>query len=186
MVEDERQTGDPGRCLSRGGQLARRDDEVVSEPRLRDGGQSAPYVGAEQPLGVGLLLDLVADADETVSARPLAQGGERVGDARRGEVDPADDSRDQVAAGREGQQLGRLLGDADGLYEDGAGHARRPRLRREVVHREAAGQWGEVVAGDPGLRSHRQVPDVVMGVDDLPGRHSRHTTGSPASAPAEE
>ena len=97
----------------------RLDHEVVDESGGGDGGEAALYVGAQQPAGVGLALDLVADADQPVPAGEFAQAREGVGDIGRGEVGPADDARDEVAAVGEGEEFGGLLGDGDRLDEHG-------------------------------------------------------------------
>ena len=52
----------------------------------------AADVGASEPVGIGLVVDLVADPDEPVAAGPGPELGERVADARVGQVDPADDA----------------------------------------------------------------------------------------------
>ena len=58
-------------------------------PTARD---PAPDVVAQQPVGVGLVVDLVADPDEPVAARAGAERGDRVADGGVGEVHPADDA----------------------------------------------------------------------------------------------
>jgi hypothetical protein len=185
VVEDE---GEAGQLLvgpGAGGQLVREHDQVVDEPGVGDGGQSAADVRAQQPLGVGFALDLVADALEVPAAGEGAQAGAFVGDVGPGEVGPADDAPDQVVPGGQGQELRGLLGHGDGLHEDRAAHPGTPRLGFEVLHREVASQRGEFGSGDPVLVADGQVPHVVVGVDH--GHDgSSHTTGRPASAPPSE
>lgn len=162
------------------------DDEVVCESGVGDGAKAAAYVGAQQPVGVGFVLDLMADAHQAVATREFAQCRDGVGDVRGGEVGPAEDAADQVAVVSQGQEFRGLLGDTDGLDEDRADHVGRLRLGGEVGGGEGAGEGCEVLAGDPWLGADRQVPEVVVGVDDPAAGHSCHTTGSPAEQPSSE
>lgn len=166
VVEHEGQLGQQRGGLDGGGQLAGLDDEVVDESGGGDGAQSAQDVGAQQPAGVGFALDLVADADEPVAAGESAQCGQGVGDVGCGQVAPADDARDEVAVMGEGQELGGLVGDGDGLDEDGGTHPGGARLGLQVGEGEVPPERGEFVAGDPVLVAYRQVPHMVVGVDD--------------------
>ncbi|MDQ0963435.1 hypothetical protein QFZ66_007313 [Streptomyces sp. B4I13] len=66
------------------------------------------------------------------------------------------------------------------------------RLVRDYEHRPASAEsrvyWAR--AGDPVLVAYRELPHMMVGVDDArPGMrhgHSCHTTGSEASAPSAE
>nr|BBJ55633.1 hypothetical protein SAVMC3_82620 [Streptomyces avermitilis] len=161
----------------------RQDHQVVDEPRPGHGGEPSADVGAQQPVGVGLALDLVADAPQIRAAGELREARQLVGHVRPGQVGPADHSPDQLTLRREGEELRRLLGDGDRLHEHGPVDPGRPCLRFEVRDSEVPPQGLEFRAGDPVLVADGQVPDVVVGVD----RHgSSHTTGRPASAPAPE
>ena len=166
VVEDEGEFGQGGGRLDAGGSWCGQDDQVVDQAGVGDGGQTAAYVRAQQPLRVGLALDLVADALEVLAAGEFAQPGELVGDVRAGEVGPADDSRDQVVLGGEGQELRGLLGHGDRLDEDGAVDSGRAGLGGEVRHGEVAPER-RCRSGDPVLVPDGQVPDVVVGVDTV-------------------
>ena len=92
--------------LERRRQLARPDQQVVREARARRRRGARDDVGAQEPLGVRLVVDLVADADEAVAARARAEGGERrSATAGLGEVDPADHARDERRRPRRSQEL---------------------------------------------------------------------------------
>ena len=58
-------------------QLARPDQQVVDETGATDGPDPAPDVVAQQPIRIGLVVDLVADPDQAVAAGTLAELGER-------------------------------------------------------------------------------------------------------------
>ncbi len=154
MVEDERASGSARTVSIAAGRCARERQEVVDEPFARDRRQAGAHVGPAQPARVGLGLHQVADADEARAPQlrqPLADVG-------GGQVDPADDARDQRVVERE--QLRRLLGDGDGLDHDGRVDARDG---GEVVEREGA---TNAVVGDPRLIPHREIPQMMMRVDD--------------------
>ena len=140
-------------------------EQVVDEARVGDGAQAVADVGAAEPSGVGLALHLVADTDEPLAAPRLAQGGQRVGHVLGREVDPAHDAGDQLVVGREDEQLGRLLGNGDRLDEHGGVDADRTRDVGELVDGERPAQRRERRTGDPRLVAHREIPEVVVGVN---------------------
>lgn len=187
MVEDEGESGQQFGGLRGGGQLVLQDDQVVHESGGGDGGQTAAYVRAQQPLRVRLPLHLMAYPHQPVAAGQFAQRGEGVRDPGRGEIGPADDARDEVAPVRGGKELGGLLGDPDGLDEHGRGHPGGPGLGVQVREGEVPAEGSHGRAGDPVLVAYGQIPDVVVGVDHARRCHdSSQTTGSPAPAPAAE
>ncbi len=186
MVEDEGEAGQSGGRRRAGGELVRQHHQVVDQTGVGDGLEASAHVGPQQPLGVGFALDLVADALQVTSAREFGEPGQGVGDVRAREVGPADHSGDEFAVVREGEELRGLLLDGDGLHEDGGRDTGRLRARASrSLEREVPPDRGELLAGDPVLVAHGEVPDVVVRVDDR-GHHSSQTTGRPASAPSAE
>ena len=73
------------------GQLARTNEEIEHEPRLAHPGDSSLDVVVEQPLGIGLVVDLVADADELLAAGHREQRVKRGFDVGGRQIDPAHD-----------------------------------------------------------------------------------------------
>ncbi|GAP52778.1 uncharacterized protein SAZU_7657 [Streptomyces azureus] len=183
MVQDEGESGQQGRRLGAGRELVGQHDQVVHQPRVGHGGQAAAYLRTQQPPRIRLALDLVPGALEVPPAGQLPQPGQLVGHVGAGEVGPADDPRDQLVLVGERQEFRGLLGDGDGLDEDGAVDARRAGLGCEILHGEVAPD--RVALGDPVLVPHGQVPDVVVRVDHGHDGSSQ-TTGRPASAPSPE
>jgi hypothetical protein len=138
VVQGETQFGQCGGDGDGGGKLLRNDDQVIGKAGSGDGGQAAADVWPAQPFVIGFVLDLVADADEELAAGGLAQGRKRIRDVWCGQVRPADHARDQVAAGREGQERRGLLRGSDGLHDHGRGHSGRSCLGLEVGEGEVA------------------------------------------------
>ena len=136
VVDDEPETGHlPGHDQRRR-QLARADEEVVGQAGRLDRGQPAPHVRAEEPVRVGLVVDLVADPDEPLPARPAAQRVERSADAPIGQVDPSDHAADERDGRCGREELAGLFQAADRLDEDRPIDAGRGELRREVLGAE--------------------------------------------------
>jgi len=81
--------------LERGGQLARPHEHVVSEAGLTDRAQSPADIATQEPVRVGLVVHLMADAHEVTAAGAVEQRGDGLADGRIGKVDPADDAADE-------------------------------------------------------------------------------------------
>ena len=118
MVDDEPDLRQRTGTVDGRRQLARPDQEVVREPGGAHGRDAPPDVGASQPVRIGLVVDLVADPDEAVAARAVPKPGDRVGDRRVGQVDPADDAGDERVAAAMARKLSRLLEARARLDED--------------------------------------------------------------------
>ena len=80
MVDDEPEVRQRLGGLERRGELARPHQQVVGEAGPPDGGEPADDVRAQQPVGVRLVVHLVADPDQAFAARRLAERGQVVGD----------------------------------------------------------------------------------------------------------
>ena len=106
----------------------------------------------------------MADRDETFPAGTLAEPCQRVRDRLIGEVDPADDARDEPLGGGRGEELPRLLGARSRLHEDGSLDARRLDERAQVVRPERATDRGELVC-HPRVVGPAGIPEVMVGVD---------------------
>jgi hypothetical protein len=128
----------------------------------------------------------MTQAHQFPAARPVLDGGDAVGEVRRGQVGPADDPGDQVAGIGQREQFGGLPRYGDGLHHDARGHAVRLCRGLVVTEEEIAAQRREGRTGDPVLVAYAQVPYVVVSVDDPHGRHSSQATGSAAAAPPAE
>jgi hypothetical protein len=144
VVEHETDIAEIAGHPRRGGQLGGTDQQVETETRGSGGAQSAAHLGPVQPAGIWLILDQVPQAGQPVTARQAAQPGDLRGDIRSGQVSPADDGGDQVAAAGQRQELLRLGGVIENLNEDtGADPLRRGGVG-EVVQAETPPQCGEV------------------------------------------
>ena len=164
--------------------MGRQQEEVVDEAGGGDRLEAAPHVAAQQPLGVGLVLDLVADAGEPLAALARAQRVDPLGDVGRREVDPADDGRDEPVGGRRlAQQVRRLLLARRRLHDHGRADAGRPGDREQVVEPPRPAQHLEV-AGHPRVVAAARVPQVVVGVDDHDLGRSRSPCIPPSTASA--
>ena len=148
----------------RGRQLARAHEDVVREAGLADRGDAAAHVLFPEPLGIGLVVNLMADPDELLSTRSRVQRGDLLGDVR-GEVDPADHARDEVVLRRRRQELPRLVEARSGLHEDRAVDAVRGEQRLEILGAEPPADRCECVR-HPGIRRAGRVPEVVVSVYD--------------------
>ena len=93
MVDDEAHVREGPRGRQGRRHLAGPDQQVVGEPGRADRGDAPADIGSSDPGGIRLVVDLMADPDEPVATGPRPELGERVADARGGEVDPADDAR---------------------------------------------------------------------------------------------
>ena len=100
MVDDEAHVGQSLRRGQRRRQLARADEKVIGQSSIPHRRQTALHVGPQQPLRIRLVMDLMADADERLSVGLGLQLGKRVADGGIGEVDPADDTRDEARSPR--------------------------------------------------------------------------------------
>ena len=78
------------RQLEGGRQLWVRTGQVIDEPCLADHPDPAADVVTQQPVRVGLVVDLVAYPDEPIAAGTRAKLVDRVGDGAVGEVHPPD------------------------------------------------------------------------------------------------
>ena len=166
MVEHEPQPGNrPDRGDSRR-ELRRAGEQVERQPGLGDGAQTALHVGAFEPVPVGLALHLVTHAAQPRTARGTSQPVELAGDRLRGEVDPTDHAGDERLTVGKGEQLLGLARDVVGLDDDGPRHAGGDDLREQLGQVERAVDGGERRIVQPGLGVHRQIPHVVVSVDD--------------------
>ena len=108
----------PACGVMRRGQLAGAHEQVVRQARLLDRGKAALDVVAPQPVGIGLVVDLVPHPDQLVSAIAGSQALDRGRDVNVGEVDPADDARDQPMPGSDGEELDCLADARNRLHEN--------------------------------------------------------------------
>ena len=175
-----RRSGSAWAASNAAGELAGPDQQVVGEARPPDGGQPADDVRAQQPVGIRLVVHLVADPDQPFAARRLAERGQVVGDggARRG---PSTPPRRRSAAwprpwpGTRGSRpvedrvWTRTVASTPAASSTGS-------RSRDV---EPPPDRGEVV-GHPRVVGAGRVPQVVVGVDDGRG-HAATGTGAAGS-----
>ena len=122
VVEDEPEAG-TGECdLGGGVQFARRDLQVEGQPRVRDRVQATAHAGPQQPLRVRFVRGVVPDAHQALASGTCAQIRELPGDMARGEIDPPDDSGDELMAGRQPEQLPGLAEIGPDLDHDRGAH----------------------------------------------------------------
>src|SRR5207302_4776170 len=145
-------------------QLARADENVVREAGLAHRGDAAAHHLFPEPLGIGLVVNLMADPDELLSTRSRLQRADLLRDVR-GEVDPADHARDEVVLRRRRKEFARLVEARSGLHEDRTVDAVRGEQRLEVLGAEPPADRRERV-GHPGIRRDGRVPEVVVSVYD--------------------
>ena len=143
----------PPHCLQRGRKLPRADEQVVDEAGFADGFDATLHVLAQQPARIGFVLHLVADADQQIAD----QRRDLVSDLGGGQVDPADDPRDEV--GRRGglQELARFVDARDGLDEDRLVDAVVHQLGAQVIGRKRPPDGSELVA-HPRIGAAHRVP----------------------------
>src|SRR5207248_6499369 len=115
VVDHERHIAVSSHRLQRGRQLTCAYEQVVHEARLADRGDAALDVVAQKPARVGFVVDLVPHSDQQVAD----QGGDRLRDRRRGQVDPADDAADEIVGRRRLEKLARLVEAGYRLDQDG-------------------------------------------------------------------
>src|SRR5437868_14213711 len=148
----------------RGGQLARAHEDVVREASLTDRGDASAHVLFPEPLGIGLVVNLMADPDELLSTRSRLQRADLLRDVR-GEVDPADDARDEVVFRGRRKEFARLVEARSGLHEDRAADAVRGEQRLEVLGAEPPADRREGF-GHPGIGRLGRVPEMVVSIYD--------------------
>ncbi len=108
VVKHELQAGELPDRFDGGGQFPGADQQVVAEAAGLHGGEAAVHVRAREPVRVGLVVDLVTHADQPAAAGVIEEGVKVVGDAGRGQVDPADDAVDEAGHRRQVQEFARL------------------------------------------------------------------------------
>ena len=164
MIDNEAHVRQSLHQRERGGQLARPDEDVVREAGLADRGDASAHVLFPEPLGISLIVNLMADPYELLSTRSRLQRADLLRDVR-GEVDPADDARDEVVSRGRRKELARLVEARSGLHEDRAVDAVRGEQRRQVLGAEPPADRREGV-GHPRIGRARRVPEVVVSVYD--------------------
>jgi len=173
MVKHERQRRDEASSLERQRQLTREQGEVEAQSSGgREPTEPPAHGRARQPVRIRLREQRVPDPGQPGSAGKRPVRGDLVADISRGQVGPPDDRPHQGAGARDRQQVRRLIGIAEHLDHDRAGDALGDRGRRQVGDGERPAQRSQfllrrprLVAGQPGLLAHGQVPQVVVGVD---------------------
>ena len=97
MIEDEPKIGVGGRDLRGRGHSSRGlTSRSKASPASGDVVQAMLHVGAEQPLRVRLVRDVMPKAHQALAARAGAQLRELPRNLTRGEVHPADDAGDEA------------------------------------------------------------------------------------------
>jgi len=114
----------------------------------------------------------VPDTGQPGSAGQPPVRGDLVADVRRGQVGPPDDRAYQAPSRRDGQEVRRLGRIEEHLDHDRACDTLGGRDRRQVVDGERPAQRSQfllggprLVADQPRLFAHGQVPQVMVGVD---------------------
>src|SRR4029077_3096024 len=119
---------------------------------------------AKQPVSIGLVVDLVSDADEEGPACAGTQLSERFADGRLGQVDPSDHPGDEIGAGGGDEKLAGLVHAGDRLDQDGPIDAGGRQQGPEVLRPETTPDARQLVA-HPWVIAARGIPEVVVRVD---------------------
>src|SRR4029079_16126602 len=110
--------GQGGDDVPRRRELARPDEELVHESGLADGPAPALDVVATEPVGIGLVVDLVPDPEQAIAAGAGPELRDRFAGRRVAEVAPADDAADERRVRRGCEEFLRLLDAGPGLDDD--------------------------------------------------------------------
>ena len=145
VVEHEPALGHQGGHGRRGREVLRPDQQVEGEAACGHRAQAGDHVGAEQPVGVGLVLDEAAEADQVRRRRRRRAAGRaaRRRRARSGRRSPTTPLTIGEPAARSEQLLG-LVDVGHGLHDDrvvDAGLRRSRRRGRRARSRAAAAPW---------------------------------------------
>lgn len=143
-----------------GVEVLRAEEEVKGDAAALEFAEAGEDVRAEEPVGVGFIVDGVSDPLEGgIALEPV----EDVGQVGRGEVGPGDDAPDKGVVAGEGEEPFGFAGIGGGLNGDRAVEA--------VAFEDGLEVSGEKVAGDgprgvhPGVGEEGEVPEMLMGVD---------------------
>ena len=164
MIDDEPHPGVVAHQRERGRQLARFDKDVVGEIGLADGGDAAAHLFLCEPLGIGLVVHLVADPDELGAARAGAQLCQLLRNVRR-KVDPPDHARDEVMLRGRREELASLIEARARLDEDRLVDAVRGEQRLQVLGAEPPADRRERL-GHPRIGRIGRVPEMMVSVYD--------------------
>lgn len=174
VVEHERGIWVAPCRLECGRQLARPYKQVVRESRLADDRDARLDIGAEEPVVVGLVVDLMPHADQW-PFQPLQLGRDVAG-----EVDPADHSENERRGPGELEQLACFVERRPRLYDNGAVDRVFAQERLELRRTEPPAKRRKRARHPRVLRACR-VPEVLVGVDDHPSSlQSAGGSSSPA------
>ena len=157
----------PGRRSRAAGSSRGADEQVVGEAGRLDGGEPAADVRADEPVRIGLVVDLVADPDQPVATR-AARAARRSRPATPGSVrstqptTPRDErhARPRSRGTRASRRCSSCVWTRTVPIDAGSGQQ-----RREVVRPEPPVDRGEVV-GQPRVVGRAGSQKVVVGVDD--------------------
>ena len=175
MIDDEPELREIRDGAERRGNLAHSQQEVVGETAPAERGVAAPNVVAQQPIGVGFVVNQMTYPDETAPVRSAHEVFERPLYSRVGQVDPSDDARDEIDARGGREKVSRLLGAARGLHQPGRVDAVLGQHRAQVFRAKPPPNW-RVRFGHPGVLGDRRIPEVLMRVDEA-------STASPPERP---
>src|SRR5712691_881314 len=177
VVDDKAHAGRSARGFERRGEFPRPDQEVVGQSRSADGCEPTLHVVAKQPCRVGVVVHLVANADQLGAARHGLELGNGLRRVSVPEVDPTDYPGEEVRHRRGREQLASFVEVRAGLDDDGTSHPVAAQLRFEIRGSEGTVDLRKVI-GHPGIRGAGGVPEVVVRVDN----HGRLGDGTGAAS----
>ncbi|GLQ80757.1 hypothetical protein GCM10007881_42760 [Mesorhizobium huakuii] len=93
--------------------------QVEGQPRLENGRHASTDRWPSQPIGIRLVVNIVADADKSFPARESAQLCDLARAVVRLKIDPADDTRDEGMIFGNGKKVAGLLPIMTALHQDG-------------------------------------------------------------------
>src|SRR5439155_19547738 len=117
-----------------------------------------------EPLGIGLVVHLVADPDELRAARTGPYLCQLLRNVRR-KVDPPDNARDEVVLRGRGEELARLIEARSRLHEDRLVDAVRREQGLQILGAEPPADRRERL-GHPRVGRLGRVPEMMVSVYD--------------------
>ncbi len=157
------------------GKFPRADEQVVDEPGIGNGLEIDLHRLLQQPVGILLVVHLVAYADEVGAVLTRSQVRQRPVHLRVGEIDPADHARDEVGPLGDGQELPRLLDVVDRLDEDRSVDPVGFEVGPEILRPKGPRNSG---VSQPWIGTSRRIPEMMMAVDAFRWRKIGH--GAPS------
>ena len=168
VVDDKPNLGVPLHGLQRGRQLSGANKDVIGQPGLPHRGDPVLHIFTQQPRRIGLVVDLVTDADQEAPTLAPAESGQGLRHRPIGQVHPADHAGDELVFRGGLEELARLLQARDSLDDHRSVDAVRVEQRLQVARVEAPANRGQVIP-HPRILAVGGIPEMVVGIDHHQG-----------------